>query len=88
MLQFLPHSVPDTSPSNVPAADRLENNRLGAEDPYLLLLGLGGLVAAALAWLGVTAWWRRGGPVPGPGQIGEVFAPHSTTQSRSPGAGV
>ncbi|MEV7965880.1 hypothetical protein AB0O34_07835 [Sphaerisporangium sp. NPDC088356] len=49
LLQFFPHWVPDTSPVNVPAANRLDNNRRGAEDPYFAILLMGGLLAATLS---------------------------------------
>ncbi|GAA1274755.1 hypothetical protein GCM10009677_30100 [Sphaerisporangium rubeum] len=51
LLQFAPAWVPDTSPVNVAPADRLANNRAGAEDQYFGLLGLGGLTAVALTLL-------------------------------------
>ncbi|MFC1411388.1 hypothetical protein ACEZCY_17445 [Streptacidiphilus sp. N1-12] len=61
LLQFSAHWVPDTSPANVAAADRLENNRLGAEDPYLWILGLAFFAALPLAGLTLRLggrWWR------------------------------
>lgn len=75
MLQFLAHWVPDTSPPDVPEADRLANNRLGAEDPYLLLLGLGASAAAALACLTGAARWRRGAPRAGSAALVESPPP-------------
>ncbi|MFC6082508.1 hypothetical protein [Sphaerisporangium aureirubrum] len=60
LFEFAPHWIPDTSPANVAPADRLANNRAGAEDPYFALLALGCLLAAALAV--VTTATRR--PLP------------------------
>ncbi len=61
VLEFSAHWVPDTSPVNVAAADRLANNRLGAEDPYLRVLGLGFLASLALAGLTVRGGRARDG---------------------------
>lgn len=59
LLQFAPAWVPDTSPVNVAPADRLANNRAGAEDPYFGLLGLGALMALALTALTALATVSR-----------------------------
>lgn len=73
LLQLSVRWVPDTSPANVPAADRLLNNRLGAEDPYLRILALGLLAALPLA--GLTVRLRRVprispiSDIPGPGGV-------------------
>jgi hypothetical protein len=61
VLLHLPHWVPDTSPANVPPADRLDNNRAGAEDPYYGVLMLGALLAFALTAALIAT--RRAGPM-------------------------
>jgi hypothetical protein len=73
LLQFFPRWVPDTSPANVPAADRLANNRAGAEDPYFAVLLLGCLLAAALSIVILVT--RRPRPEP----AGSPATGHSNT---------
>ncbi|MBB4703743.1 hypothetical protein [Sphaerisporangium siamense] len=61
LLQVAASWVPHTSPANVAAADRLANDRAGAEDPYFGLLALGSLLATLL-WALVRP--RRRSPAP------------------------
>ncbi|MHA6758506.1 hypothetical protein [Streptacidiphilus sp. PAMC 29251] len=65
LFQFTAHWVPDTSPANVPAADRLANNRDGVEDPYLWILALGFLSSLVLAGLSGGAKVSRISPFVG-----------------------
>jgi hypothetical protein len=69
LLGFLPRWVPDTSPANVSAADRLANNRAGVGDHYLAVLLLGCMLAAALSIALVTTRRPRldpaGSSIPG-----------------------
>jgi hypothetical protein len=63
LLNYFPHWVPDIGgphfPATLTAAQRLASNRGYAQDPYILVLFLGCLLAVALAVATVPARWRR-----------------------------
>jgi hypothetical protein len=63
LLQFFSHWVPDTSPANVPAADRLANNIAGVADRYYAVLAIGCLPAVALSVVGLATRRPRPGTV-------------------------
>jgi hypothetical protein len=56
LLHLFPRWVADTSPANVPAADRLANNIAGDEDHWFSTLFLGALIAMVLS---LAAWPNR-----------------------------